>query len=211
MPAFQSHLWVYFILCLTVFFITTIWMAQIAKHFYTHSLTRVSFSIFDLEFPISEEVLVKLIDRTDSITKKYLRQHLCVDFLFMGATYTGIGLLCYITALKMEYAGRYVFMILAFLQILPWLFDIAENLYLLNKVAHPVVASSDRVFKIFQFIVKAKFVIALLGAVCSIFGLLYFWITGWFQPASLIYLVIIVFEIVVFIFISKSLNKKKTA
>lgn len=210
-----QYWWIIFIACFTVLLVATLWMNRLAKHFILDKDGARSFSIFDLEFPATENQLHKLLYLSTPNARRKLKMHLWVDFLFMPAAYIGIALLCYKTAMKMEFVGRYVFLCLASAQALSWLFDIIENSYLLNKLASlnkPVDKEADSTgFKIFENLVRAKFAIALTGAVCAVFGLFYFWLMGAFQKNSLPYIAIIVAEIILFLWISRSKGKKEPA
>lgn len=211
MATILSNPWFYVVLCFTVFLLTTAWLTAIARHFYTQSFTRLPFSIFDLEFALSEAQLVKLIEQTEEGVKKKLRLHLRVDFLFMAAVYPGIALLCYITAQKMEYGGRYLFLALAALQALPLLFDIIENGYLLRKLRRPVTSDGPVSFSVYQFLVKAKFAIALPGIVCAGSALLFFWLTGNYAYATLGYLGLMAAEVALALLLRRAVRPKSGA
>jgi hypothetical protein len=200
--------WKLFLACFVVLMITSLWMNFIAKRFI---IGEQHFSIFDLELPVSEMALYGLLSQLPDRSKSALRKHLWIDFIFMPALYISIGLLCYKTSLKMEHAGKWVFAVMAFLQAIPWLFDIMENIFLLGKLngrKNVVSEKNSAGFNFFQFLVKTKFAIALTGAVCSIFGLLYFWIIGSFEKRSLLYLFILLGLIVIFSVVNKRVSKK---
>lgn len=76
----------------------------------------------------------------------------------------------------------------AILQLAAWLFDILENLYLLKKMKDP--GALKALHHSYKNIVMAKWIFAVSGLVCSLFGLLYFWLRGkygtTFQQAVLI-------------------------
>ena len=211
MATITQYWWIIFITCFTVMLLATLWMTNLAKHFFVEKDGKRSFNIFDLEFPATEMQLDKLMYYSTPDARKQLRKHLLVDFIFMPAAYIAIALLCYKAAIKMEFVGKYTFLALAVLQILPWLFDILENGYLLNKLSSakkPGSKDSSASFKTFQFLVKAKFAIALTASVCAVFGLFYFWIMGAFQKESLIYLAVLVIEIAVFLWLNARKDKQ---
>jgi hypothetical protein len=204
--------WILFLACLLLFILTALWMKRVGQQFIITS-HQLRFGIFDLEFPVSEYSLDTLISRMDEKVRKALRLHLRIDYLFMPAAYVGIALLCIKTASKMSGIGNEIFWVLAALQILPWLFDVLENGYLVRKTrtvtrvtSEPDKNSAD--YRRFQFWVRAKFAVALTGAVCSLFGLLYFWIAGAFQPSSLPYLGGAALLVVIYLFAGNSLVKK---
>lgn len=211
MTTITQNWWLLFTGCFTLLLLTTFWMAAIARKFYTNKDGLRSFSIFDLEFAATETMLDKIFAFSTNDTRKHLRKHLLLDFLYMPFVYITIALLCYKTAMKMELYGYYLFLGLAALQALPWIFDVFENLYLLSKLGKQkgeIAANDSPGFDRYQFFVKAKFTVALTGAICSVFGLFYFWLVGAFAQSSLLFLFIIVAEIVIFLIASK---RKKTA
>ncbi len=211
-----STWWIAFLACLFLFYIGRFWMMSIGRHFVT--VKKNPFNIFDLEFPSSELSLKVLIRQMDAGVKKHVVRHLWVDFIFMAGAYPAIFLLCLKASFKMVFWGKWIFLILAFLQILPWLFDILENLYLLRMVkkgsSEPAGVTdggskaNSPAYNFFQFCVKTKFLIALVGTVCSLFGLLYFWIVGDYQKENLPYLAVAFIMIVVFTLLGKVTEKK---
>jgi hypothetical protein len=199
--------WNLFIAAFTVFMLTSLWMNIVAKHFY---IGERPFSIFDLELPVSERALYSLLSQLPKKARVALRSHLLIDFLFMPAAYLGIALLCFKTSMKMEHAGKWIFTWLAIVQLVPWLFDILENIFLLIKLATVSQGETKEGgggFGLFQFLVKTKFAVALTGISCSIFGLLYFWIVGRYERSSLLYLLIVMGLIVIFSVINSKIKK----
>jgi hypothetical protein len=190
--------WKLFIACFGVLTITSLCMNVVARNFF---IGVRPFSIFDLELPVSERALYSLLSQIPKKARAALRTHLWIDFLFMPAAYLGITLLCYKTSMKMEHAGKWIFTGLAIMQLIPWLFDILENIFLLLKLSTVTPGETKETgggFGFFQFLVKTKFAISLTGFVCSIFGLLYFWIVGRYEKSSLLYLLIVLGLIVIF-------------
>ena len=211
MNIITQNWWLLFIGCFTGMLLITVWMAAIARRFYTNKDGLRSFSIFDLEFAATEAMLDKIFAFSTDDTRKQLRKHLLVDFLFMPFVYLVIALLCYKTALKMEFYGYYFFLGLAALQVFALLFDVLENFYLLGKIGlqkGEIAKEDSPAFNRYQFFVKAKFAIALTGAICSVFGLFYFWLIGVYAKESLLYIAILAAEIILFLLFSR---QKKAA
>ena len=215
METITQNWWLIFMVCFTIVLLTTLLLSKIATGFFVEKDGRRSFSVFDLEFPASENQLNKLLFFSTSDTRKQLRKHLWIDFIFMPAAYIGIALLCYKASMKMEFVGKYVFLVLAALQALPWLFDIIENIYLFNKLSKAKEMQNNvadsRSFNTFQLLVKAKFAIAFTGLVCAVFGLFYFWLMGAFSKGSLIYLAVLFAEILLFLWLSSKKAKVAVA
>ncbi len=186
-PAFWNYFFILFA-CMLVF--STI-MDVLATRFVTVTRVQRKFTIFDLEFTATPAELAGIIKGIDKLgdtawsarVRKALRLHLLTDFLFMFCVYPGIAMLCVKTASKMAGIGEVIFMALAVAQIFAWLFDIIENVYLLNKLRKPEI-STLKVHKMYKRVVMTKWAIAITGAICSIFGLLYFWIVGEFSRPS---------------------------
>ena len=100
-------------------------------------------------------------------------------------------------------------MVLAFLQLLAWLCDIVENIYLLNKIKPTVVASTLVVHKAYLSMECVKWGIALISTISAVAAICYFWLTGSYSFSSLYYLVIILGEVAVFFIVSSVFFKKK--
>lgn len=188
------YLWLWFTGCLVLFVVCTIFMSRQSKHFkYLRGVAITSFSIFDLEFPGTISSIRRIITGIQGLdtglrekSLRSLKANLRLDFLFMTGVYPGIFLLCMNMALRMERAGKTLFLVLAWLQALAFLFDILENIYLFNKVKNPT-DSRTWVYRGYRYIVGAKWVFATSGAVCALFGLLYFWINGNYGHGFLVF------------------------
>ena len=191
--------------------LTTFIMNLLGKNLYTLHVFVRKFSILDLQFPASALELATYIRGIfllpKSLSSKSLRAlkgQLYVDFLFMPFAYGSIFLLCILLSHKMNYVGNYIFTILAWLQIIPFLCDIAENIYLLKKIHPDVKASKPSIHKIYQLIVKTKWSIAIIAVVFCISALCYFWLTGNFSNSSLPYFLVILIILLVMAALTKA-------
>lgn len=187
----EEYFWPLLTASFVLFILTSIIMGRLSGRFFTMGKVRQSFSIFDLEFPSKSSELMKLLRGIDDLptqdaqdSKAALRAHLIWDFVFMLGIYPLIFLLCWKASMKMDWIGKGLFIGLAWAQVLPLLFDVAENIYLLRKVSKPETSTSA-VHKTYLRIVIGKWIIALIGLVCAASGLLYFWMTGAYNTASL--------------------------
>lgn len=169
---------------------------QSTKFYYLRGSVVLHFSIFDLEFPGENETIKNILKGIDALSikpgcdnckekskksKTALKNNLLSDFIFMAGVYPFITVLCIATAYKMSHYGRYIFLGFAVLQLIAWLFDILENLYLLRKMKNPEALS--QLHRFYKNMVIAKWVFSVTGFICSIFGLLYFWLRGDYGPA----------------------------
>ncbi len=210
--------WFCIIGCFTLLLVTNFIMSRQSQSFYTYDVMRKSFSIFDLEFPSSVTELTNLLSgitklKNDEGAKvtRMLRGNLMVDFFFMPAIYGFIFLLCMLVSFKMVSIGQVFFAGLAWLQLLAWMFDIIENIYLLgklNKINQPLVLNASN-FKKYRKMVLAKWIIASFALVCAIAALLQYWILGNFEINSLRYIVFLLVEVLVFVFITHLFSTKK--
>ena len=198
--------WSWLCLSIGVMLLTTFIMRRQSRQFFTMDVVIRKFSILDLEFPGSPKEIPDIIKGVYALpaaqqkrTLSALRGQLWVDFLFMPAAYGSIFLVCIKVAEKMNPAGTSLFTWLAWLQLLPWLCDIIENIYLLRKTYPAVPPSSQAVHKAYQWLEIVKWGISQVGMVCGLSALLFFWLSGDFEVASLHYLLIIVGETAVFI------------
>jgi hypothetical protein len=198
--------WGWLCISMGLLLITIFIMMRQSRQFYTMDVVMRRFSILDLQFPGSPNEIPAIIKGVYALpvvqqakTLSALRGQLWVDFLFMPAAYGSIFLVCIKVAEKMNPAGTSLFTWLAWLQLLPWLCDVAENIYLLRKTAPNVPASTKTVHKAYQWLEITKWGISSIGMVCGLSALLFFWVTGDFDSASLHYLLILVAEAGVFV------------
>lgn len=202
--------WYWLCISMAIFLLTAFIMRRQSRYFYTMDVVPRQFSITDLQLPSCQKELVNLIKGIYTMpaanrqqTLRALRGQLWVDFLFMPAAYGSIFLVCMKVASKMNPAGTLLFAILAWLQLLCWLCDIIENIYLLQKIGPNVSESTKTVHRAYQFLEIFKWGFSLLATVCGLSALLFFWVTGNFAVSSLHYLLIIVGEIVIFMALQK--------
>jgi hypothetical protein len=191
-------------------------MGAQGKFLFTKDVIRRKFNIMDLEFASTSQEIVNIIQgiyllpvEKSKRALSALKNQLYIDFLFMPAVYGGIFLLCMKVADKMSSGlGENFFAVLAWLQLLPWLFDIYENIHLLGKLKPGAKASSDQTHKSFRTIVGLKWGISLLATVCSIAALCYFWLAGRYSVNTLPFLLILCVELVVFVIIGKIISNR---
>lgn len=127
-------------------------------------------SIFGLELFYSQEKIVEIFSGINDKVKTLLGYHLSFDFIFMAGVYPGIVCLCMIAAGKLKIKWlAWLLIILAIFQIVAWVFDILENYYLLKWLKNPVIGDE---FGVYHIIVYSKWLIALTGALLSLFILL---------------------------------------
>lgn len=213
MELIEQNWWMLFLACLFIFLSTGIWMQRIANGFIILP-ANLKFSMFELELPASESSLRKLILQMDDKVKGSVRRQLLVDYIFMLGCYVGIALLCYKTSMKMVAVGKYIFLGLAALQVISWICDIVENIYLFDQLKNTSTELSEKSssgYRFFQFLVKTKFILAFVGAICSLFGLLYFWIIGDYSEKSLPWLAAMFLLILLSGFVGKALKPKKAS
>lgn len=207
--------WLWFCITFGLTLFIALLMHQQSRFFYTRDVVVRKFSMMDLQLPSSAQELVNLIrgifllppeEAQKSI--RALKGQLYLDFILMPAVYCSIFLLCYMASAKMSNFGHAVFVCLAWLQLIAWLCDIIENIYLLKKLSPGTVASKPAIHKAYQALELAKWGIKLTGIVCSVFGFFYFWLVGSYLGVSLHYLVIIIAEILLFVIGGKLFYEK---
>lgn len=202
-------------------------MALQSRHFYTFHLTKRKFSIMELETPATYAELVKVIKGLYALpaaeSKKSisaLRGQLWTDFLFMPLAYGSIFLICLQVSLKFGTGFWHcIFFILAVIQLIPWICDIIENIYLLKKIkkgphindSKEALLAKSKPHKIYLVMEGFKWGIALASAVAAISAVCFFWLTGNYNVSSLKFLLITLAEIAVFLILVKIFTKKKTA
>lgn len=206
--------------CICVTFGATIligfFMHLLSKNFYTLHVFVRKFSILDLEFPVSALELSTYIKGIFLLPKelsqkslKSLRARLYLHFLFIPLKYLTVFLLCIRLSQKMSFAGNYIFIVLAWVQIIPLFCDFIENFYLLQKLHPDAKVSTDPTHKYYQLLARTKWAIYLLAVVFSVSSLFYFWLIGNFSSHSLKYLIILIAELVI-IFIMMRLTRNSS-
>lgn len=188
-----------------------------ATHFYTKDGVVKKFSILELEMPATPKELSNLIKglyAEENPHKKKaaraLKTQLYIDFLFMPCAYGTIFILCMLVSAKMQYSGgAKIFSILAWAQIIPWISDVIENIYLLQKIKPHPVESSRSVHTAYLRMEIVKWGITLGATICSVAAICYFWLAGNYEVSSLNYLLILSGELILFVMLGKFFLKKK--
>ncbi|MEC5144990.1 hypothetical protein [Chitinophaga sp. 212800010-3] len=196
---------------LTAVMLLTSWIMHLqSREFYMLDVVMRKFSILDMQFPATPGELPALIKHIYALpeaarqrTLSALRGQLWVDFLFMPAAYGSIFLLCLEVAAKMPPLSvcASLFSCLGWLQLLAWICDIIENIYLLQKIRPDPVPSTQAAHRTYQWIEFIKWGVSLTGMVSALSALLFFWVSGQYVTASLIYLLVLAAEAGVFIFL----------
>lgn len=123
------------------------------------------FTIMGLELFYSKEKVMAVLESLDDHVKAILSYHLHFDFAFMVGVFPGIAALCMMARSKMKVSiFKKILLMLAILQLVAWAGDIYENLSLIKWLKEPVIGNE---FGLYHFIVAAKWVIALTGALIS--------------------------------------------
>ena len=216
----HSYYWT--LLCITfgLVLLFTFIKSILSFRFYTHDIVDKKFSIMDLELSATAMELQNLIKGLYKLPQPKsnkavwaLRGHLYLDFLLMPCAYGSIFILCSLVSTKMQSAiGSNIFLALAWAQLISWIFDIIENIFLLWKINPTPVPKTDlarkkyldSVHKAFLLMVFLKWGIALTALICAIASISYFWLAGFYSLHTLNYLLIIIGEIIVFAFLYKN-------
>lgn len=179
-----------------------------SKNFYTLHVFVRKFSILDLEFPDSSLELATYIQgifllpkELSSKSLRALKGQLYLHLLFIPFMYATIFLLCMHLSHKMNFLGNYIFALLAWIQIIPLIFDYVENFYLLQKIRPDAEVSTPFVHKTYQVLGKLKWAISLSASVFCVSALIYFWLTGNFSIHSIVFLIVIVAELILIFFL----------
>ena len=208
--------WIYFCVAFGATLLISLLMSLQSANFYTLYVVIRKFSIIDLEFPVSALELATYIKGIFALpaefsakTLRALKGQLYLDFLFMPAAYGSIFILCMKVSMKLTSFGHWVFAVLAWLQLIAWVCDIIENIYLLNKIHPEPVVSNTAVHKAYEMLEKCKWGIALTATICSIAAIFYFWLVGLYSFQSLNYFLIVVAEIIIFLGLKKITAKNE--
>lgn len=217
MPFFLNNSWFLFCILFGLLLLLTFIMNLQSVHFYTKDVVIRKFSLFDLELAANPQELVNIIRGLYELpqpqskkTLNALKGKLYVDFLFMPCAYGSVFLLCIRVAERMQLSlGHDVFIGLAWLQLVSWVCDIIENIYLLGKIHPEPVMPNVSIHKSYLAMEAVKWGIVLTGAVCSVTAICYFWLSGHYSPNALPYIFIVSGEIILFL-IAQTFFIKKT-
>lgn len=222
--------WTWFCIAFSVVLFTSYLMNLQQQHFYTMDVVERKFTIMDLQFAANAKELAIIIKGIDGLQGKRkekavtaLKAQLYIDFLFMAAAYSALFILCLKVSGKLSLnAGKMVFVVFAWCQLIAWMCDFAENVYLLNKIRSNIIIPEDTVtasqekvpqkeagFSMYGLLVFIKWGLALTGGVCSVFAFIYFWLAGEYERSSLQYLLIIAAELILFIVAGRLSAKRK--
>ena len=217
--------WLLFTLSFGLMLLVSFIMMRQSRNFSTFYVTKRKFSIMELEIPATYAGLVRIIkglfllpepDRKKSIAA--LKGQLWLDFLFMPLAYGSIFLLCWRVSAKFQSAfGHYGFFAFAALQVVPWICDIIENVYLLGKIKQGVNIDDSKetlekkanIHKAYLVMEAIKWGTALTATVCAVSVICYFWLTGGYSVTSLKYLGVAIVEIGIFAFLAMRFESKE--
>jgi hypothetical protein len=123
-------------------------------------------SIIGLEMFYGERQIEQIFGGLDPLTRKVIGYQLYFDFYFMAGCFPGIACLCMLAAEKVRTGTvRKILILLAFLQVIAWAFDIIENCMLLQWLRLSTVNTS---LSLFHFFVYTKWLIALTGVITAV-------------------------------------------
>ena len=210
--------WEYFCVAFGGMLVISFLMGLLSVNLFTLHVVIRKFNVIDLEFPASALELAALIKGIfllpADMSRKSLRalkQQLYLDFFLIPFVYGSVFILCIKVSGKLSSFGRDTFQVLAWLQFVALVFDVIENIYLLNKIRPQPAVSKPVAYNTYLVLEVLKWGLSLTGAVCSIAAICYFWLTGRYSYQSIYYLLIIIAEIVVILVAKKitSLSEKE--
>lgn len=190
------HTWLYFWIALGIAALASWLMGRQARFFFTKDPLRRKFSILEMEFPAKSfelETLINgiyLLPNDAAKTIRSLKNQLLLDYLlFVPAAYGGIYILCmHIAAHMATDLGKFWFVGLAWAQLISFALDYIENTYFWIIIGRrnipippPDVTKPEAIspsFRMLQLLETFKWGIALVGIVCCISVLAYFWLSG---------------------------------
>ncbi|MCW3467104.1 hypothetical protein [Chitinophaga nivalis] len=143
---------------------TTGWMSALTRDIQHKGVT--GFSIMQLELPGDEAHLYATVQQltTHEAIPEVIR-HLRVDYFFMLGIYPLIAVWLLILRINTRPLLSGILLIVALLQVLPWVFDVMENNRLLQVVQGGPLGMS---MTLWETMVYAKFVIAVSAGVLAL-------------------------------------------
>lgn len=184
-----EHQFLWFLAATVASLLIGMLMKRYEKKLCTHDGSLREFSIMDLEFPSNGKEIPSIIRGIYRLSPEgkikevvaALRSNLLLDYLYMPATYGAIFLLCMYVAhrLKDFPIEQGFFALLAWLQFLAWACDFLENGMLLSFLRKDVAKEIPKPKHLFFVsIVWAKWGLAIMGLICALMMMVYFWATG---------------------------------
>lgn len=150
---------------------------KISSHFIIHSPTERRFSIFDLQFPGSENRLTNFINHMSEPVKIKLKKLLILQYFFSFFSFTWIAILTYLTAIHINSATGYIILLsLMFAQPVAFVLQLMVNTMLLKKVKHP--AKPVKLFKAINHLSAVSYVLGIAAITFVFFSFLFLWLTG---------------------------------
>jgi hypothetical protein len=210
----RQNLALYFCIIFGVMLLLGAFAKLLSKNFYTLHVFVRKFSILDLEFPDSSLQLTTYIKGIYLLPKELaqrslrsLKTYLYLDFLFIPLVYGSLFLVCLLISNKFHFCGHYIFLFLAWLQLIPLICDAGKNFFLLKKITPDAKVSTDVIHRSYMALEKIKWLLALIATVFSLSSLFYFWVSGKYSAGSFRFMVIIIVEIIVFFILRKLFAK----
>lgn len=214
-PFYISNKGTLFCIVFGVMALTGFIMRLQSRNFYTLHVFVRKFSMLDLEFPASALELATYIKgifllpkELSSKSLRALKGQLYLDFFFIPFMYGAIFLLCMMVSHKMNFVGHSIFTVLAWIQIVPFLCDLVENFYLLQKIRPDAAVSKPSVHKFYQLLGKVKWGIAGIAVVFCVSTLCYFWLTGNFSYSAINVLAVIILEVIIIYILARITGNK---
>ena len=215
MPLIQTS-WSLLCLVFGAMLVLTLIMSLLSRHFYTQDVVIKKFSMMDLEIPATSMEFVNLVKGLYKLPQpqsrkviRLLRLHLVIDFLFMPCVYGSIFIICMLVAGKMTTFGVDIFIVLAWLQVIPFVCDIIENIYLLQKIKPNPEKTTAKAHRLHLFMEFLKWSLSLIAAISAVAAICYFWLAHHYSPETLNYGLILIAEIAVFLIVGKVVLRKQ--
>ena len=210
--------WLLFCITFGLMLLFAFIMDSQSRYFFTKDVVVRKFRALDLKLaatPVELKNIIKGLYQLPAAQSKKavnaVKAQLYIDFLFMLCAYGCVFILCIKVAERMQLSlGRYVFIALAWLQLISLVCDVIENIYLLRKIHHEMTLTNNSTHTAYLKMEVVKWGIVLTGAVCSISAVCYFWLSGHYSAGSLIYMLIVAAEIILFVTARIFFIKRKT-
>jgi len=157
----------FFVFCLGLFLGTAFCMKWMEADLRVNG---EKFTIIGLELFYSKQKVAHIMASLDYRVQTILKYHLYFDFAFMAGVYPGVASLCMMAGKRVNSSSvKKLLYFLAALQLLAWLADVYENLWLLQWTMQPFIGNE---FASYHIAVVVKWIIALAAATVAIYFLI---------------------------------------
>ena len=187
-------IWILIFICNLVFILAQHYLKHKKALLFTKTNVIRRFTLLELYFPEKYDSIVNIfkgINRLPvypgadnrTIVKKTLIRVLLVDCILKSAVYLIMFLLCFATSYQLNYTGMQMLQLLAYLEILIWMMNMFQNMFLIYKFIrvfkyNKPIPSGRKMYLFLHYLEWCKWIGFGITAAITFGCLGYFWVSG---------------------------------